>query len=77
MERYITLQDRKFKVIRSCRESLTTQETREFIKLCNPLIDIVLSDGHGNLLFCHEAKDAQVRDATNEEPPVTDSSEDE
>lgn len=62
MYRHISLGDRKFKVIRTCREEFTSQETRDYIKDSNILVDIVLRDGSGNLLFCHEMKDAQFRD---------------
>jgi len=62
MYKYIKLEDRRFKVIRVCRDEFTSQETRDSIKNNNILIDIVLRDGTGNLLFCHEMKEATFRD---------------
>lgn len=71
MYKYIKLEDRRFKVIRVCKDELTSQETRDFIKNNNILIDIVLRDGTGNLLFCHEMKEAVFRDVEpQEESPL-------
>lgn len=67
MYKYIKLEDRRFKVMRVCRDEFTSQETRDFIKNNNILIDIVLRDGAGNLLFCHEMKEAVFRDIEPQE----------
>lgn len=67
MYKFVNVGERKFSVIRTCREEFTSDETREFIKQRNPLIDVVLSDGRGSLLFCHEMKEAQFRDVVPEE----------
>lgn len=56
MDRFVSVGDRKFKVIRECRQEMTSDQVRESIKNRNMLIDVVLSDGKGNLLFCHEAR---------------------
>lgn len=66
MYKNVTVGDRKFNVIRVCREEFITEETKDSIKNNNPLIDVVLRDGKGNLLFCHEARDVQFRDLTEE-----------
>lgn len=60
MDKFVTVQDRKFKIIRVCKEQNTTDDVREIIKLNNLLIDVVLRDGSGNLLFCHEIRDAII-----------------
>lgn len=39
-----------------------TDERRESIKESNSLIDAVIDDGKGSLLFCHEAKDITYRE---------------
>jgi len=62
MNRAVSIGDRKFIVIRSCRTEHMTDELKESIKMNNRLIDVVLSDNNGNLLFCHEPKEAQFRD---------------
>lgn len=67
MNRFITLGDRKFKVIRICREATTSDVLREAIKNGNRLIDVVLSDGKGNILFCHEAKDMETREIKDDQ----------
>ena len=67
MHTVVSIGDRKFIVIRKCRSEFMTDELREMIKLSNGLINIVLSDRDGNLLFCHEPKDAVFRDLTEEE----------
>lgn len=67
MYKFVNVGERKFSVIRTCREEFTTEEVKESIKQRNPLIDVVLSDGRGSLLFCHEMKDVQFRDVPIEE----------
>jgi hypothetical protein len=66
MYKYVSVRERKFKVVRICREEFTTDEVKESIKQQNSLIDVVLSDGKGSLFFCHEMKDAQFREPTEE-----------
>lgn len=67
MYRFVNVGERKFTVMRTCREEFTSEDVRESIKQRNSLIDVVLSDGRGNLLFCHEMKDVQFRDVSPEE----------
>ncbi len=62
MQRFVSMGDRKFLVIRSCRSQNMTEEKRHAIKDSNILIDIVLDDGRGNMLFCHEARVVEYRD---------------
>jgi len=62
----VSVGERRFKVIRVCREEHMTDELKEAIKQSNILINVVLSDGKGNLLFCHEIKDVEFTDVTNE-----------
>lgn len=62
MHQIIRIEDRSFKVIRVARESLMTGEIQESIKNGNPLIDIVIRDGKGGLLFCHEIKSVDFRE---------------
>jgi hypothetical protein len=69
MYKYVSVGERKFKVVRTCREEFTSEEVKECIKHNNPLIDVVLSDGRGNLLFCHETRDVQFRDLVPEDQP--------
>lgn len=66
-QRIIKMGDRAFSVIRSTNESLTTKETQDSIKNGNRMIDIVLRDGRGSLLFCHEVKDVLFRDIDKSE----------
>lgn len=68
MRRFVSMGDRKFMVIRQCRSENITEEKRNAIKNSNSLIDIVLDDGRGSLLFCHEAKEVQWRDVERENP---------
>lgn len=63
----VKIGERSFHVIRVTNESLTTKETQDSIKNGNNMIDIVLRDGKGSLLFCHEVKDAIFRDIDKEE----------
>lgn len=69
MYKFVNIGERKFRVIRSCREEFTTEDVKESIKSFNPLIDVVISDGRGSLLFCHEMKDAKFRDLDQNEEP--------
>jgi hypothetical protein len=62
MREVVTMGERKFVVIRKCKSEFMTDELRESIKARNPLIDIVLSDGRGYFLFCHEPKVVEYRD---------------
>jgi hypothetical protein len=66
MRSIISIEERKFVVLRTCREDMVSDEIRESIKASNGLIDVVLSDGRGGILFCHEVKDVQFRDITEE-----------
>lgn len=66
-QRIIKMGDRAFSVIRSTNESLTTKDVQDSIKNGNRMIDIVLRDGRGSLLFCHEVKDVQFRDVEKTE----------
>jgi hypothetical protein len=61
MQRLVSIDDRRFFVIRSCKSLGMTEEKRCTIKDSNPLIDIVLDDGRGNMLFCHEARVVEYR----------------
>ena len=70
MRSIISIEERKFVIIRTCREDMVSDELRESIKASNGLIDVVLRDGRGVLLFCHEVKDAQFRDVTEERIPL-------
>jgi hypothetical protein len=62
VRRFVSMGDRKFLVVRSCRSEGMTEEKRNAIKNSSILIDIVLDDGRGNMLFCHEARDVEYRD---------------
>jgi hypothetical protein len=62
MYKFVNIGERKFSVVRISREEFTTDDVKDSIKQRNPLIDVVISDGRGHLLFCHEMKDAQFRD---------------
>lgn len=64
MYRIIKIEDRSFRVVRVANESLMTNEIQESIKNANPLIDIVIRDGKGALLFCHEIKSVDFREIT-------------
>lgn len=66
-QRIVKINDRTFSVIRSTNESLTTKDVQDSIKNGNRMIDIVLRDGRGSLLFCHEVKDVQFRDVEKTE----------
>lgn len=66
MNRIVSMGDRKFMVIRQCRSEFLSEQARISIRDSNSLIDIVLDDGRGNMLFCHEIKDAQFRDLVRE-----------
>ena len=69
MYKFVNVGERKFRVIRACREEFTTEDVKESIKSLNPLIDVVISDGRGNLLFCNEMTDAKFRDVVENEEP--------
>lgn len=60
-------------VVRACRSENMTEEKRTAIKNSNHLIDIVLDDGKGNLLFCHEAKIVEYKDVISEIQPTQES----
>lgn len=70
MNRIVSMGDRKFMVIRQCRSEFLSEQTRTSIRDSNALIDIVLDDGRGNMLFCHEIKDVQFRDLVREDSPI-------
>lgn len=61
-QRIVKMGDRAFSIIRATNESLTTKETQDRIRDGNRMINVVLSDGKGSLLFCHEIRDAKFRD---------------
>lgn len=63
----ISIGDRRFSIIRVAREDRTSEEAKEAIKESNELIDVVLRDGKGSLLFCQEVKDVQFRDVLIEQ----------
>lgn len=63
----ISIGDRRFSIIRIAREDRTSEEAKEAIKESNELIDVVLRDGKGSLLFCQEVKDVQFRDVLIEQ----------
>lgn len=67
MYKFVNVGERKFRVIRACREEFTSEDVKESIKSLNPLIDVVISDGRGHLLFCNEMKDAEFRDVVENE----------
>lgn len=67
MKNFIRIGERTFSVVRACRSESMTDERRESIKSSNIMIDVVIDDGKGYLLFCHEVKDASYRETVMEQ----------